>query len=149
MKIFARCMICSSKDDVVVTVTDTDTDTGVVMDVNALEEEIGDMAFVRQIIRETIDDVTEKMTNIERSSSVGDYSAIKMDSHSIKGVALTMKCADLASASSSLETLMNRLVESRRKGRSSDYEGEVPHHVRLLQHEVDRLKKFECTYEKN
>ncbi len=147
MKIFARCMICSSKDDVVVTVNDTDT--GVVMDVNKLEEEIGDMEFVRQIIQETIEDVTEKMTNIERSSSFGDYSAIKMDSHSIKGVALTMKCADLATASSSLETLMNRLIESRRKGSSSDHEEEVSRHVRLLKHEVDRLKKFERTYEKN
>ena len=143
---FMRCVSCTRNDDTL--------DTGMVMDVDALEEEIGDMSFVRTIIRETIADVGTKMANIERFTSVRDYESLLIDSHGIKGVALTMKCADLASVSSSLENLMNRVIDNRLlnnvgKGKASGHEGDVRRHVRRLKHEVERLKKFECTYETN
>lgn len=124
-----------------------DTALSIVMDVNSLEEEIGDMTFVRDLIRETISDVSSKMAKIDVSVTSRDYRSILIDAHSIKGVALTMKCADLASASSSLENLVNGVI--RNTGTSRTYERAIASHASILKHEVERLEKFESTYEKN
>jgi len=112
-----------------------------VIDIKALEAEMGDLDFVKELLIETKIDINSNLISIKKSIITKDYPSLSLSSHSIKGIALSMKCGEMATISSKLETMS-------RDGESGSFidKDDVKTLINELKDEIDRFESFHNIY---
>jgi len=84
---------------------DIESEDGPPLDIISLESEINDVRFIRELICEMKDDIGVKMISLRSSLLVSDFDRVIIAAHSIKGIALSMKCNHIAKSSSRVEQI--------------------------------------------
>jgi len=116
-------------------------DTGPV-DIISLESEIKDVHFIRDLLCEMKDDVMVKMESLDESISANDYQKTIISAHSIKGIALSMKCDNIANSSSKIEKICMKLS----RGDSGVSSEDLSREMYILKDDVNQFYVFQSEY---
>ena len=116
---------CSSKESTEV----VETHDISMIDIDSLENDLGDIGFVKDVLTEMRVDTKKHIDNLYSSILSNDVTAIILSSHSIKGIALSTKCSKIAKISTYIED----------KGREAQKTTNID--VTLMRTSIDKLQK--------
>jgi len=115
---------CSSKESTEV----VETHDISMIDIDSLENDLGDIGFVKDVLTEMRVDTKKHIDNLYSSILSNDVTAIILSSHSIKGIALSTKCSKIAKISTYIE-------DKCREAQTTNID------VTLMRTSVDKLQK--------
>ena len=128
---------CSSKETTEV----VETHDISMIDIESLENDIGDIGFVKDVLTETRVDTKKYIEKLYSSILSNDVTTIILSSHSIKGIALSMKCSKIAKISASIED------KGREAQKTTNLDVTLMRtSIDKLQEEVSILNKFQEKY---
>ena len=127
---------CSSKESTEV----VETHDISMIDIDSLENDLGDIGFVKDVLTEMRVDTKKHIDNLYSSILSNDVTAIILSSHSIKGIALSTKCSKIAKISTYSE-------DKCREAQTTNIDVTLMRtSVDKLQEEVTILNKFQEKY---
>lgn len=109
-------------------------DTSPPIDIDSLEEEF-EKSFVKEILIQACDDLHKTMDLLRNSIILKNYQSIRDLSHGIKGVALIMKCKNIAKYSLILEHIEDECVMDT-----------ISNNFMLLESSINIIDEFQMEY---